>query len=447
MRGDREIPALPLREEGYLAIAEQFGTPTFVLDLARLDSNYEAFRRAFDLAQLEMKVLYSVKTNYLPIVLTRLKALGCGVDVVSGLELELVARLGFAPGEIVFNGPHKTDDELAWAVERGIFVNIDAIAEVPRLETLARRMGRRIDVGLRVNPGVAVYRSADPTYNAQAQTAARQSKFGFSIADGEAAAQAGRIARSADLRVTGIHCHLGSQITDDDALGAAVDQVLGFAAALRPSCPVARVNIGGGFGVAGIRRERRGPLRQLLAFHGRDALAEQSEALDLAKVGNSIRDSLRRHALEDVGLSCEPGRAIVSDAMTLLSRVSSVKRTGGIDWVILDAGLNLMPTIAMDEDHRIVSLTKREQPSRAFRVGGPLCYEGDVLSRQTLLPSSIAEGDLVLIGDAGAYTTSRATSFMRPRAAVVSVADGTVELCWRRETFSDVFAFNVAHPF
>ncbi|HEV7369295.1 diaminopimelate decarboxylase family protein [Arenibaculum sp.] len=447
------IPSATAEEAGtipsatYAAVAERFGTPTHVLDLARIERNYRNLRGAFDAAGLRMDVLYSVKTNYMPIVLGQLKALGAGMDVVSGFELDLALRLGFDGAAIVFNGPHKTDAEIERAMEAGVTINLDAPAEAMRVNAVARRLGRRVPVGLRVNPGIGIYLSADPSYNAQAAQAARESKFGLSLADGAAAAAAELIASCEHLSLVGLHCHVGSQITDEAALASAIDAVLAFGASLRPRHPIAVVNIGGGFGVPGIRRTRRGLLGQMLALHGSDALDGQKDGFDLALFARALRDAVGRHGLEDIRLCCEPGRAIVSDAMTLLSRVSSVKRSGGLDWVIVDAGLNLMPTIAMNEEHAIRSLVPDGGAMKPFRVAGPMCYEADILGASRMLPEATAEGDLVLIEDSGAYTVSRSTNFIRPRAPVVAIGNGGMELCWRREEFDDIFAFHTPTSF
>ncbi|HXZ01498.1 MAG TPA: alanine racemase [Stellaceae bacterium] len=440
-------PLMPPAPEIHQAVAERFGTPTHLLDLARLDANFRRVEAELRRALPEMRVLYSVKTNYMPLVLTRLRMLGCGADVVSGIELDLALRTGFAPDGIVFNGPHKTDDELAAAVAHGVFVNVDNLDEAARLDRIAAAAGRRVAFGLRVNPGRAIYTSADPTYNAQALAASRESKFGLSLEDGAAAGAARALSRLLHLQLVGLHCHLGSHMNEPAALSHALEAVFQFAAGLRADHPVDRVNIGGGFGVDGIWRERKGPLRHMLALYGKDPLGEPRGGLDLAALGRLLSPVIARHGLAGIKLFCEPGRAIVSDAMTLIARVSCVKRTGGVDWVILDAGLNIMPTLGMQERHRIIALPRTAGRLKAFRIGGPLCYEGDILAHEAALPETIAEGDLVLIEDSGGYTISRSTNFIRPRAAVAAFADGKLELCWRRETYEDVLAYHCPTSF
>ena len=424
--------------------ASQFGTPTHVLDMRRLTGNYRNFKREFEAGGLDCTILYSVKTNYLPNLVRALKAQGCAADVVSGYEMELALELGFPGDQITFNGPHKTAAELERAIDAGVFINLDSTDEARRLNRIAEDRGRPIDVGLRLNPGIAIYRGADPTYNEMAERAALESKFGYTVPGGAAEAAAAEISALSHLRITGFHCHLGSQITDMDAFAQALDRLFAFAGGFAGNHPLERMNIGGGFGVDGIRRERRGPLRGLLDFYGCDNLDAQNEGFELRDFATAVASLRAQHGLNGVQFYCEPGRAIVSDAMVLLAAVSSVKETGGVGWVIVDAGLNLMPTIAMHEDHGIREVAPSGAPKTLFRIGGPLCYEGDVLAAAKLLGNDIAEGDLILVEDSGAYTISRATNFIRPRAAVVALEDGKASLCWRREEFVDVFSFNVS---
>lgn len=425
-------------------IASHFGTPTHVLAMNRLTGNYRNFKREFEAGGLDCAILYSIKTNYLPNLVRALKAEGCAADVVSGYEMELALALGFSGDQITFNGPHKTAAELERAINAGVFINLDSTDEAVRLNRIAKDRGQPIDVGLRLNPGIAIYRGADPTYNEMAERAALESKFGYTVPDGAAEAAAAEISALSHLRITGFHCHLGSQITDVDAFTQALERLFAFVGAFAANHPLERMNIGGGFGVDGIRRERRGPLRGLLAFHGCDNLDAQNEGFPLRAFAEAVSSLRAQYGLNGVQFYCEPGRAIVSDAMALLATVSSVKETGGVPWVIVDAGLNLMPTIAMHEDHGIREVAPSGAPKTLFRVGGPLCYEGDVLAAAILLGDDIAEGDLVLVEDSGAYTVSRATNFIRPRAAVVALEDGEASLCWRREEFADVFSFSVS---
>lgn len=228
-------------------IAEVYGTPTHALNLHRLQNNYHRIQSEFDGKGLNMTVLYSVKTNYIPTIVDCLRKFGCGADVVSGTELELALNLGFSTENVVFNGPHKTDKEIENAICAGVTINIDSINEAFRIRSLAESLGKQPNVGLRVNPGIPVYVSEDPTFNIQAMASAQQSKFGFTIDDGAAEKAIEEIGFGVGvLTLTGLHCHLGSQITDESAYVSALDKVLGFAKKLMHTHPIETINIGGG---------------------------------------------------------------------------------------------------------------------------------------------------------------------------------------------------------
>ena len=193
-------------------IAKNFDTPTHALSLARLRANYTTFVEIFTNSNLDMQILYSVKTNYMPVILECLKELGCGVDVVSGPEMKLALKIGFAGNQMAFNGPYKTDEELETAVINNIQINIDSIDEGNRLKDIALHLNCKVDVGFRVNPGVAVFLGDDPTFNIQSAERARESKFGFSIDDGAAdnALAAIGLNEEGPLQLTALHCHQSS---------------------------------------------------------------------------------------------------------------------------------------------------------------------------------------------------------------------------------------------
>jgi len=425
-------------------IVGRYGTPTHVLDLGRLTHNYAMLATALASCICPIKIYYSVKTNYLPLVCCRMHDCGASADVVSGYELDLTLHLGFRGDAIVFNGPMKTEAELQTAVEHGVLVNIDGTADITTLQDLARRAGKIIDVGLRVNPCHNVYVSTDPSYNALMESTVSRSKFGWPIDSGDALRVANQIAASPNLNLSAIQCHLGSQTTNTEAYTEAIRKVLAFIAELRARFPIQLFNFGGGIGVEGIHRDRPGPLKSFLDYQGLRVIPERRDRFDLPRFVDLLNEALKCYRLTDLVLACEPGRVIVSDAMFLICRVVSVKVTSRGTWLILDGGLNVVPTAGVHEDHAMVALGKQHHQQKEYMVAGPLCYEGDVFSYSKLLPDDLIEGDLIAILDTGAYTVSRSTNFIRPKAAVVAVDGDRVELCWRRETYDDVFSFHQA---
>jgi len=410
-------------------ISERWSTPLYVLDQDRLRANLDGLARSLAPDQ----VLYSFKTNYLPAVTSTVLERGFGVDVVSGYELRAALRAGFPIDRIVFNGPVKTADELRAAVAAGVFVNIDG---EPEIEILAGLAGERpLPVGLRVFPSQDVYAGVPPPRRGT------PSKFGWPIADGDADRLVRAIGDRGTLRLTGIHCHLGSQITSVPALLAALEDVIAWTAKLGDRACIEVLNLGGGFGVPGIQRIK-GAVTGLSQVRAAEADPAEQVHFDPAALATGIRELIAAYGLDGVRVCWEPGRAVISEAMSLLTTVTAVKRTTEGTWVLLDGGLNLIPTAGVAEWHRYEALRK-DVPEESFFLGGPLCYEGDIFSLDARLPADIRAGDLVLVHDAGAYSVTRATSFNRPRAAVVEVSGGEPTLCWRAETDDDIFGF---HP-
>jgi diaminopimelate decarboxylase len=416
----------------YEEIAEAFGTPVYVLDLERLRANYLRFTETVGRFAAPTRVLYSVKTNYLPIVCRALHAWGAGADVVSGYELRAALESGFAGDEIVFNGPVKTAPELELAVRNGVFVNVDGREEVELLAELAPG-GRPLEVGLRVQPPEDVYAPGWPVPPRRVP-----SKFGWPIASGEADEVADLIRSRPELALAGVHCHIGSQITRVAAFAAALESVLAWAARLRERAPLRVLNLGGGFAVGGIHRLRGGGGG--LSWIDVPEDGEPEQPFDLDELVDALDDALARQGLADLTVCFEPGRILVSDAMLLLTRVASLKLFAGARWAILDGGLNLIPTAGVNERHVFEAIDGRERPQVRYLVGGPLCYEGDVFSLAVDLPDDLAVSELVAIHDAGAYSVTRANAFNRLRAPVVAVDGSRRELCWRGERFEDVFA-------
>lgn len=414
------------------ALAERWGTPLFVLDEDRLRTNLR--RIAGQVGPGD--VLFSFKTNFLPAVTEVVREEGAGVDVVSGYELRAALRAGFPPDRIVFNGPVKKPEELRAAVDAGVFVNIDSEEEIDVLAALAAERGRPLAVGLRVFPPHDVYAGAPPLPDR-----ATPSKFGWPIAGGDADRLVDAISTREELRLTGLHCHLGSQLTSVAALLEALDGVCTWAAkVVADGVPLEVLNFGGGFGVPGIQRIK-GAVAGLSQVKAATAPVEQ-EDFDPAALASGVRELLDRHGLSGRRVCWEPGRAVVSDAMLLLTQVQAVKRTSAGTWVLLDGGLNLLPTAGVAERHRYEAL-RQDAPDEQFFLGGPLCYEGDVFTLDARLPADIRAGDYVAVHDAGAYSVTRATSFNRPRAAVAVVRGDEATLCWRAEEDEDIFRFAV----
>ncbi|MGW7313779.1 diaminopimelate decarboxylase family protein [Streptomyces sp. NPDC054865] len=422
-----------MNRPGLERLGDRWGTPLYVLDEDRLRANLRAL--CTQLAPAD--VLFSLKTNYLPAVTRVVKEEGVGLEVASGYELRAALNAGFPADRIVFNGPVKTAQELRTAVEAGILVNIDGEAEVDVLAALAAEQGRALPVGLRVFPPEDVYAGPPPL-----PRRATPSKFGWPILGGDADRLVQRISDYPLLRLSGLHCHLGSQITRVPALLAALESVFDWAAKLMADgIPLEVLNLGGGFAVPGIQRIQ-GAVVGLSQVRAAARPTAPDPEFHPTALASGVRRCLDERGLGHLRVCWEPGRAVVSDTMVLLTRVQAVKRTSQGAWVLLDGGLNLLPTAGIAERHHYQAL-RRDAPDQEFLLGGPLSYEGDAFSLDALLPADVREGDYIAVHDAGAYSITRANSFNRQRAAVAVLRGDQAELCWRAETDEDTFRYAI----
>jgi diaminopimelate decarboxylase len=430
-------------------IADAHGTPTFIYDDVRFASSVEALQKIWQATFPVASIYLSYKTNYLPSLCRTAHRLGLGADVVSGYELEHARHL-CGNKNIVFNGPMKRRDELRRAAELGALINIDLLEELDILDDL-RRKGEisHPRIGVRVNPGAAVFSSPDSSFCEAHKERQRSAKFGWPINDGMAEAVVQR-AHDYGFAVSSVHAHLNSQITEVDLHVAALRPVLDFARDIRASgAPLEEINVGGGFGVPGMRRQRRGWLSEMKAQRGEFIDEHEDVTFDMRMFTSELHAELADRHLDDLRISCEPGRYLMSDCMALLGRVAGLKALPDRKWVVIDAGLHIMPTAAFGEQRRLRFFRGDDEltvgaDSTMVSLGGPLCYEGDVLMAQVQAPSNLAARDIVMISDAGAYTVSRSTNFNQARASVVIRDGGAGREIWKRETYNDIFTFDTS---
>lgn len=442
-------PFLALSDDLLGGLAERFGTPLFVFDRNRFEANCRSFVSSWNQWFPGGRVYYSYKTNHLPEACSTAHACAMGADVVSGYELEHARRLA-AGHDIVFNGPMKTRQELGNALEAGALVNVDAIEDLVHLSEMCPVPLR---VGLRVNPALPVYRGDDPSFDFEHRRQVRQSKFGWPISDGSAHAVASQL-RAHGFLLESLHCQLGSQIDDVDRFVGALAEIARFAQSLRSQgYPIRRLNVGGGFPAAGMSRAHRGWLSDLHALIGHQPAESCSTASTDAdfqgRFLKQLRGALDAAGLPDLYVDCEPGRVLISDAMVLLTRIQAVKHFSDHRWLVIDGGLNLLPTAAFGETRRVRFIRGQDVPGMpetadgTYSLGGPLCFEGDVVQRDVPVPAGLVAGSHVCLSDVGAYSVSRSTSFNQPRAAVVMLDGSDPRLIWRRETYADIFQFHV----
>lgn len=391
--------------------AKRHGTPLYVYSRDLIAESYRAYETAF--APIPHRVCYAVKANGAGAILRLLASLGAGADIVSGLELRAALRAGFPPERIVFSGVGKTDDEIAAGLEAGIGeFNAESAEEIARISALAAARGRRAALTLRVNPDI------DARSHPYISTGLRDNKFGVDIASAEAILDTAR--RLPGIDVSGVQCHIGSQIRFLDPLGEAVAALVELTRRLlAQGYPLRTIDIGGGLGVN--YEEGTGP--------------------DVSAFAAAVVPRLR-----DLGLLVllEPGRSLVARAGVLLTRVLYVKENHGKRFVIVDAGMNdLLRPALYKAHHRIEPVETRGRETRLVDVVGPVCETADAFAHNREL-ESVEPGELLAVRDTGAYGFVMASTYnMRPRPAEVMIEDGQVRLIRRRETFEDLIATEV----
>lgn len=403
-RGDR----LHAEDVPLTAIAERFGTPCYVYCRATLERHWRAFDRA--VGGHPHLICFAVKANSNLAVLNVLARLGSGFDIVSVGELERVLAAGGEPSRVIFSGVGKREDEIRRALEVGIrCFNLESEPELERLDRVARELGVVAPISLRVNPDV------DARTHPYIATGLKENKFGIDI---QAAEAVYRLAADLpNLRVAGIDCHIGSQLTDLAPFLAALDRVLDLADRLESAgISIEHLDLGGGLGIRYTNETPPEP-------------AAYASAL------------LHRLGDRPYQVILEPGRAIVGNAGILLTRVEYLKPTAHHRFAVLDAAMNDLVRPALYQAHQEiipVRLDSAAEPAR-YDLVGPVCETADFLGKDRLL--ALAPGDLLAIRGSGAYGFSMSSNYnSRPRAAEVMVDGAEAHLVRRRETIAELFA-------
>lgn len=406
------------------ALLRRHGSPLHVVSAERLDANARAFLAVPPGAAAGCDIFYSYKTNPVPGVLRRLHALGIGAEVISPYELWLALRLGVPPARIVYNGPAKPSRALADAIRRGVgLICLNHPEEIDAVARAARRAGRRARVALRV-----------------ATRRGWSGQLGFSIESGEALAGYRAAARRPELRVVGMHAHLGPPIRDARTVRGFVAELLRFSDVLHERAGVAlqTLDLGGGLALPGVA-PKPGPPTGGLGDPRRPA------PLGIAEYVRLVVRLVERHSRlcgrPRPRIALEPGRALTGDAQVLLATVLALRETRGQRYALIDAGTNLAEALRR-ESHAVVAVAPRPAARlRRYTLAGPLCSPDDVLQSGVRLPQ-LRPGDPLAILDAGAYFVPYQTNFSFPRPAIVMVERGRSRLLRRAERFPDLVALD-----
>ena len=427
--GAVEIAGVDVRD-----LAEEYGTPLFVIDEADFRSRAHEFAASFGASSVH----YAAKAFLCTEVARWVADEGLSLDVCSGGELAVALRAGFPAERIALHGNNKSTAELVAAVEAGVGrVVLDSFHEIVRLDAIARERGVVAPVMIRVTVGVEAH-----THEFIA-TAHEDQKFGFALPD-DAAEAVRRVLKSDGLSLVGLHSHIGSQIFDTEGFEVAAHRVVRFLAALHREhgasalTTLTTLDLGGGFGIA---------------------YRAQETPLHVPELADELRAIVKRecHAadLDVPAIAVEPGRAIAGPGTVTLYEVGTLKDvplggSTGRRYVSVDGGMSDNIRTALYDavyDCRLVSRSSRIDgtgDATLSRVVGKHCESGDIVVRDCWLPADLAPGDLLAVAATGAYCYAMASSYNRlPRPAVVAVRDGVARVLLRRESEDDQFRLEV----
>ncbi len=387
------------------AVAERFGTPCYVYSRAAFTQQYLSYAQA--LGSHPGMICYAIKANSNLAILNMLAKLGAGFDIVSGGELERVLRAGGNPSRIVFSGVGKTAEEMARALDVGIFCfNVESEAELELLAQVAAEKGKVANISLRVNPDV------DANTHPYISTGLKENKFGIAIE--RAPAVYARAAELPGLAIKGLDCHIGSQLTQLTPFLDALDRLLILVDDLgAKGIRISHLDLGGGLGVT-YRNETPPPVSEYMA---------------------AIKAKLGERKLS---LMFEPGRSISANSGVLLTRVMFLKPTEHKNFAVIDAAMNdnIRPSL-YQAWQEIRAVKPRDGETRQWDLVGPICETGDFLGKERDL--AIEPGDLLAVMSAGAYGFSMSSNYnTRGRAAEVVVDGDQMHLARARETFEDM---------
>src|SRR5574343_897954 len=393
-------------------LADQFGTPAYVYSRAALTESLREFQDVLGghPAGSGALVCYAVKANSSRAVLNVFARMGAGFDIVSGGELQRVLAAGADPKKVVFSGVGKTAAEMKQALTAGIFCfNVESAPELERLNEVAGECGQKAPVSFRVNPNV------DPKTHPYISTGLKEAKFG--VAYEQALALYRRAAALPNIEVTGIDCHIGSQLLDPSPFVEALERILALVDQLAAEgIRLHHIDLGGGLGIK--------------------YKADQVQPT-VASYLTPLLDKLQARGVQVV---LEPGRRLVGNAGLLLTRIEFLKQGEAKNFAVSDAAMNdLMSPALYEAWHDIEPVAPRSDVPQVYDVVGPVCETGDFLGQDRSL--AVQAGDLLAVMSAGAYGMAMASNYnTRPRAVELMVDGSAVHVVRQRETVEELYA-------
>lgn len=404
-----------------LKLAENFGTPLVVYDVAQIRKQFNALKQAFVTGQVDYAISYASKAFTSIAIYQVINELGGHIDVVSGGELYTALKAGFPTEKISFHGNNKTKDELLMAVEKNVGVIIlDNFHEIELLKQVLHETNKKVQVMLRITPGVSAH-----THEYD-QTGQEDSKFGFDVRSGQAEKAFLQVKAEEQMELIGLHAHIGSQILETEGFNLEVEKLMQLVHEWKQKYDYQPqvLNLGGGFGIRYTAKDR---------VIGLGTFVEQIIA--------SVRTLAEQYQLNIPAIWVEPGRSIVGEAGYSLYTVGSRKDVPGLTpYVTVDGGMgdNIRPALYQAEYEALVAKRPATEPVEKIHLAGRYCESGDILIDQACLPKT-KPGDVIAVLATGAYGYSMASNYNRvPRPAVVFAENGRAQEVVTRETYDDL---------
>ena len=404
-----------------LTLAAKYGTPLLVYDIAKIRDQIHRFRNVFEQEHVAYEVSYASKAFASVAIYQVMKQEQAHIDVVSGGELATAIKADFPMAKVSFHGNNKSEPELKMALEHGVgTIVVDNFHEINLLESLLANTSKKVDVQLRITPGIAAHTNS---YIATGQV---DSKFGFDVESGQADKALRQLMANPQITVTGIHAHIGSQIFDVQGFEGVARKLVQIAAdwQKRFGFHAQVLNVGGGFGIKYSAEDH--------PIHPEDFVRA---------IVDVVKKEVQTYGINMPAIWIEPGRSIVGPAGYTLYTIGSRKNIPGLlPYVSVDGGMgdNIRPALYDAKYEAVLARDPRAQNVEDVRIAGKYCESGDILSDRQPLPAT-KPGDVIVMLDTGAYDYAMASNYNRnPRPAVVFAENGRDQLVIKRESYDDL---------
>ena len=402
-------------------LQKEYGTPLYIYDLELIEKKITALKEGFCSEKFKTTIVYASKAYLSKGMVQVVDKMGLDIDAVSAGELHTILSTKINPKKVHMHGNNKSLEELEMCIGNEIgSIILDNRFEAKRVADICKRLGKKIDVMLRLNIGI------DAHTHEYIKTAKHTSKFGESIFDKDIVEIVRDIVEKEELNFLGFHCHIGSQIFDELAFGEGIETMVKFTKEIseKLNIKIPEINLGGGFGVRYTEEDTDVDLKKLMK-----------------KIVKSLEVTLEAENFTIEKVSIEPGRSIVAQAGSTLYTVGGKKKTfGGEKYIFIDGGMtdNIRPALYSAKYESVVANRLNEEKKEVVTLAGKCCESGDVIIKDIKL-GKCAEGDLVLVSCTGAYGHSMSSNYNKAlKPAVVFVKGGRSYLVSKRETYEDL---------